>query len=1157
MLTYINTQKDLEYVISIFNKQTYKHKKLYAVVCKAITINLEIKDIYYIDKESITNQNIKDFIKEPWVASINENDYYGENYLLDLVLSLKYIDAKIVGKATFYNQNKTIQISTKNKQYRYVKKLHYRSSIIHTSLISSISLSDFITRFKKGAIASNSALSKLSSLFVQTDTTIEAMFSTDEFNYCENGAKNIQEVEKVVNDLKTIKHGTTLKTILQEAERLKINPPKISLIVYIYKDEKQLFECIDSIQKQTLRELEIILVQNTTNKQTQNTIEKLSINDLRIKQILLDKDHNKANSLNKALQIANGEYIYFVESHNFLNNTKLLELTYKEAINHNAEILKTNKSFNQRDNIDEDTITIDKNFNDDKFDSTIETTNIIKTPQFLYSTYFCLFLYKKEFILKNSIKFYPSDYGERYFALKSLLKAKKITSLPIDGLVYRIYDGFKEDRIDKLEEITNIFSSFKLFIELFEELHTSEENNNYTYHLNFIVSQYIATFFRIYYEINISKNINPDKILFDQININLKRLNFTHEDLINNPANIDENKFNNGEYHLFITLILSKEYKLLKTLLENNFKIQQQEYYKYILDSKPSTALINRYIINHHISTDTKIKLKKNIKLPKIIIHIGSPHTKQNLIQELLQQNRPLLLKHGIWYPEVGILKTPKSQNHALFLKSAISNNKDLANYIKNTLTIFKSKINTIIISSETFFINQKAPLLAKYFKGYDISMVVYLKPQDQWLNSQYCEYITDTKDNLGGEKIKNWINNEKINKTINYKNTLQEWEKEISIENMIVRVYEKNLNIIDDFSNITNLKILKELKTTKNKMNLDINTKQVQLMRLFNKLPFNSKKEYSNFATKFLELTNEDNPSKVNLLSYELRKKILDRYEKDNNEIANLYLKKNKLFDDTEIPKVLSSSKEITIDELDKLTTTYLLDSGINNTQKIQDDDIKEVYDKQIKTLETKLKKLNENFLKTKELYLDEKSEDISVDDLELLNNIKLSKHFDKEYYFDFYDDVKTSKYLPLEHFIKIGLKENRQPNNTFDPLWYSEFYADIKNSKTSPFIHFISYGEKEGRVQNEKEYHDFNLILNSKMFDFNYYLKHNPELKNKNRAITHFLRDGYKDGKKPNKSFDPLWYLNSYKDVKDANINPFVHYILHGKGENRSQHI
>jgi spore maturation protein CgeB len=29
MLTYINTQKDLEYVISIFNKQTYKHKKLY------------------------------------------------------------------------------------------------------------------------------------------------------------------------------------------------------------------------------------------------------------------------------------------------------------------------------------------------------------------------------------------------------------------------------------------------------------------------------------------------------------------------------------------------------------------------------------------------------------------------------------------------------------------------------------------------------------------------------------------------------------------------------------------------------------------------------------------------------------------------------------------------------------------------------------------------------------------------------------------------------------------------------------------------------------------------------------------------------------------------------------------------------------------------
>ena len=70
---------------------------------------------------------------------------------------------------------------------------------------------------------------------------------------------------------------------------------------------------------------------------------------------------------------------------------------------------------------------------------------------------------------------------------------------------------------------------------------------------------------------------------------------------------------------------------------------------------------------------------------------------------------------------------------------------------------------------------------------------------------------------------------------------------------------------------------------------------------------------------------------------------------------------------------------------------------------------------------------------------------------------------------------------------------------------------------------------------------------------FDVEYYKKHYLNNGEKCNPITHYLTEGVKKGFNPNPFFDTKWYLNENSDVKNANINPFIHYIEYGIYEGR----
>ena len=84
---------------------------------------------------------------------------------------------------------------------------------------------------------------------------------------------------------------------------------QVSVIMPVYNVEKYLDEALQSIIKQTLSNIEIIIVEDCSNDNTRLIVEKYSEIDKRIVPIYNKKNEGLIRCLNKAILIAKGKYI--------------------------------------------------------------------------------------------------------------------------------------------------------------------------------------------------------------------------------------------------------------------------------------------------------------------------------------------------------------------------------------------------------------------------------------------------------------------------------------------------------------------------------------------------------------------------------------------------------------------------------------------------------------------------------------------------------------------------------------------------------------------------------------------------------------------------------------------------------------------------------
>lgn len=119
------------------------------------------------------------------------------------------------------------------------------------------------------------------------------------------------------------------------------NSPKVSIIIPVYNTEKYIEKCLNSLVNQTLKDIEIIIINDGSTDNSIITVRNFANNDPRIK-ILNQLNQKQGAARNNGMKIAQGEYIGFVDSDDWVD-LDYFEKLYYAAKQYNSDIaLATN-----------------------------------------------------------------------------------------------------------------------------------------------------------------------------------------------------------------------------------------------------------------------------------------------------------------------------------------------------------------------------------------------------------------------------------------------------------------------------------------------------------------------------------------------------------------------------------------------------------------------------------------------------------------------------------------------------------------------------------------------------------------------------------------------------------------------------------------------
>lgn len=114
--------------------------------------------------------------------------------------------------------------------------------------------------------------------------------------------------------------------------------PKVSIVVPIYNVEKYLNECVDSILNQSLKDIEVILVDDGSPDNCGKIVDEYAAKDPRVVPVH-QKNSGYSVAVNKGIDLAKGEYIGIIESDDFIE-PDMYESLYNNAKQNKTDVTK-------------------------------------------------------------------------------------------------------------------------------------------------------------------------------------------------------------------------------------------------------------------------------------------------------------------------------------------------------------------------------------------------------------------------------------------------------------------------------------------------------------------------------------------------------------------------------------------------------------------------------------------------------------------------------------------------------------------------------------------------------------------------------------------------------------------------------------------------
>ncbi len=251
--------------------------------------------------------------------------------------------------------------------------------------------------------------------------------------------------------------------------------PKVSVIIPVYNAEKYLRRCLDSVCSQTLQDIEIICIDDCSQDSSAEILRQYPRNFKNFKVQYLEKNHGESAARKVGLDLAQGEFLAFVDNDDEID-LNFYEKLYEKAKAENADIVKG--------------MAVEIEYSGKKH--LIKQMPTGAENKLFFVGFWWSAIYKKSLIVENNISFSTSHPlgGDLLFLNQAVIAAKNLQL--VNDVYYHYYR--REDSGDsKILSEEKISSALSIYVAVINNINAKISVKNPAY--NFIFHHFLMACF--------------------------------------------------------------------------------------------------------------------------------------------------------------------------------------------------------------------------------------------------------------------------------------------------------------------------------------------------------------------------------------------------------------------------------------------------------------------------------------------------------------------------------------------------------------------------------------------------------------------------------------------------------------------------------------
>lgn len=249
--------------------------------------------------------------------------------------------------------------------------------------------------------------------------------------------------------------------------------PKVSVVIPVYKVEKYLPACLDSVLSQTLKDIEVICIDDASPDRCPEILDEYAARDCRVFVLHLLENHQQGYGRNRGMEMARGQYVYFLDSDDMIMPEAMEEL-YKVAekdrldcIYFDSQVIFESKELEKRN------ATYFGGRRGKYEDRVYSGRELFErfSEQHDWSCYVQRSFWRRDFLIRNEV-YSPehTEHEDEYFSFKGALLAQRVRYIAKDYFIRRYREESVMTRPAHPKDFHGYFVNFCLMVDLVVKL---------------------------------------------------------------------------------------------------------------------------------------------------------------------------------------------------------------------------------------------------------------------------------------------------------------------------------------------------------------------------------------------------------------------------------------------------------------------------------------------------------------------------------------------------------------------------------------------------------------------------------------------------------------------------------------------------------------